>query len=287
MTIKKIITCGCSFSDSMYSWNMQLENYFTGIDFEHLGMGSQGNELIQKKTSLAVIESLEKYKPEEILVLVMWSGTERKTFYINNPETIDEARNNGFRIWGKQLADLKNNITHKEEITETGGVVEFNRLGGWFNSNFLYPGINLTKEYFNSTVDIINAVHTTIENIIMLQNICKLHNVKLYQQFYRSYVYEDILNNQHNQIIGYLYKQLDYSTIISTTGIFEYLRDSIERKPATNKWEHIMNFVFKDTSSNSDKYFISREDVHPNQLGHNRWLTEVIIPRLTADNFLN
>jgi hypothetical protein len=286
MTVKKIITCGCSFSDAPWAWNVQLENYFTGIEFENLGMSSQGNELIQKKTSLAVIESLEKYKPEEIIVLVMWSGTERKTFYINNPDIINDAKNKGFQICGKQLADLKNNITHKEQITEANGVTEFNKLGGWFNTNFLYQGINLTKEYFNSTVDIINAVHITIENIIMLQHICKLHNVKFYQQFYRSYVYEDILNNQNNQMINYLYKQLDHSTIISTTGIFEYLRDSIERKPATNKWEHIMNFVFNDTSSSSDKYFNSREDVHPNQLGHNKWLTEVIIPRLTSDNFL-
>lgn len=285
--IKKIITCGCSFSEANISWVYDLETSLKeinpNIEFLHLGLGSQGNELIQKKVSLALIESLEKYTADEIAVFVMWSGTERKAFYINNVEKIQEIiyhwkKNNEY--WGLQFFDLKNNLSKTEVYYNKDGLpTHYDPDGGWYNTNFLYPCTGLTKEYFESTVDNLHAVHTTIENIIMLQNFCKLHEIHLFQQFYRSYVLQDIENNKNHQIINYLYKQLDKKSFISEIGIYEYLSNHTVEVPLKHRW----NFACFTTKI-KPIYFC--DDFHPNRLGHKKWTDEVIIEHLKKEQFL-
>jgi len=68
--IRHIITSGCSFSDALpvYSWPNILERKLPFFSFTHVGMGSQGQDLIQKKACLAVTDALKQFKPEEILV---------------------------------------------------------------------------------------------------------------------------------------------------------------------------------------------------------------------------
>jgi hypothetical protein len=85
MKYKKIITCGCSFSDpsTPFTWVNLLERNLKRINselvFDHRGLSSQGNQLIQKKTVHAIHKALsEGYKPEEICVFVMWSGHDRE-----------------------------------------------------------------------------------------------------------------------------------------------------------------------------------------------------------------
>ena len=96
--IKHLITGGCSFS--LYSiphenWLEPLTNWLKiknpNLTHNHTGYSSQGQELIQKKVTLSIIEALESgLKPEEIFVVVMWSGTFRKAWYIDNPNVITE-----------------------------------------------------------------------------------------------------------------------------------------------------------------------------------------------------
>jgi hypothetical protein len=49
--IKHIITSGCSFFDGLnsVSWSILLQKYFSNCSYKHLGLGSQGQDLIQKK----------------------------------------------------------------------------------------------------------------------------------------------------------------------------------------------------------------------------------------------
>jgi len=73
---KHIITSGCSFSDisNHYTWPLHLSNSY-GISCNHIALGSQGNGLIARKAVYAVQQALQQgYKPEEILVGIMWSG---------------------------------------------------------------------------------------------------------------------------------------------------------------------------------------------------------------------
>lgn len=275
MKIKKIITCGCSFSDSKpdpygqkYTWPHQLEaqlksQYGDTIEFEHLGIPSQGQELIQKKTTLALTESLKKYKAEEIAVVVMWSGTERKSFYVDNPyliKNIVKEWDTSKQFWHVQFADLKNNFDNiKQTGLEKGSNYFYNDGAGWYICAFGLDTNPLTTGYFSANVTDIAAVHLSIENIIFLQNFCRLHNVKLYNQFYRTYVYQDIEDKKDHQIVGYLFDQFDRSKVITYEGMHEYLRyDMSNIHPADGK-----------TSG-----------IHPNRKGHEVWTTDVLMPRL-------
>ena len=56
----------------------------------------------------------------------------------------------------------------------------------------------------------IGKVHTSLENIIILQNFCKLNGIKLVNQFFMDHVFQDIENVKDHQIINYLYKQFDF-----------------------------------------------------------------------------
>lgn len=281
--IKKIITSGCSFSDAPFSWDKQLQEHCLSleknIEFSFLGLGSQGNELIQKKVSLEIYESLKKYNPDEIVVIVMWSGTERKTFYFNNPAEIDKLtkywkKNNIY--WGRQFFDLKNDVGEnpKYYFNTTQNHGDYNPNEGWANFNFVYNSVGLSEEYFKSTSDNIHSVHVTLENIIMLQNLCKVKGIRFYQQFYRNYVYEDLLNNKDHQLNEYLYNFLDHSTIVLTTGMYEYLKNIYEPIEKNHRW----SFLYSPHKK-SEKYFIEG-DHHPNEEGHKKWLNDILLPFL-------
>jgi hypothetical protein len=266
--IKKIITCGCSFSDykTDFTWPHILEKRLgDSIEYEHLGLSSQGNELIQKKLSLAAVESLEKYKPEEILVIPMWSGTERKSFYINNPgeiQTIVDTWRPRNCWWDTQFADLKNRLSSPKQLrTSNGWYADYNTDGGWYICSFSIDDDSISSAFFRLTLDKLNGVHESIQNIIMLQNICKINGINLVHQFYMNYVLNDIEEYKDHQMVGYLYKQLDKSLITDPVAIYEYLQG--------------------DTS-----FFVSPTDTHPNEVGHTKWVDQVLLPTLQKRNLL-
>lgn len=298
MHLKHIITAGCSFADkdTPDAWPRVLEKIikskYPNVEFNHTGMGSQGNELIQKKSYLALINALEKYDPSEIAVLPMWSGTERKTFYVDNREFINDIKENwknGSVWWGKQFADLNSNIldlgialNRKTKINTT-----YNRDSGWYICNYLNPDSSFVREYFNLSTTVIGPATISLENIIMLQNACKVNGVKIFQSFYRNYVYDDIIENKDHLNLNYLHKQLDYDTIISTTGIYEHLR------PITTEHQQFdMGGIFKKIfkigryTEDSNKYFLE-DNWHPNELGSTKWINEILIPTLTTKGFFN
>ena len=298
MKIKKIITGGCSFSDkwTYQSWPFrladELKKDYPDLSFTHTGMGSQGQELIQKKCSLAVIEELEKYKPEELAVIIMWSGTERKAFYVDDSDYIADivqTWSDRSLSWGNQFTDLRSNVsrnTEKISVVSDSKTTKYNPNGGWYTCNYLMPDSKLTDEYFRTMSTPIGAVTISLENIVMLQNLCKLKGVKIYHAFYRNYVYNDIEKYKDHLNLNYLYKQLDNDTIITTTGIFEYLRPVDESDHI--QWSHgdVFKYVFKlgkDTDETT-KYF-EIDNWHPNQLGHTKWTTEVLIPTLKTKSF--
>jgi hypothetical protein len=294
MKIKHVITCGCSYSDpsSGHNWTNVLENKLrdSQVEFNHVGMGSQGNELIQKKSSLALIDALEKYNPDEILMIVMWSGTERKTFYVDNKDFIDDVSKNWSKDiesiwWGTQFADLKSKVDRSNFVNNprTNLPTFYNKNSGWYICNYLFPDSTFIKEYFNLSSTIISQATITLENIVMLQNLCELKGVKFLQSFYGSYVYEDIIKNKDHLNLNYLYKQLNYDTIISTVGLYEHLRPL--REDNTQSFlQNIFKQLFYDNGTN--KYFLD-DNWHPNSLGSTKWVEEILVPVLKNKGILD
>lgn len=279
MKYKKIITNGCSFSDPItpFTWPNQLENYIhqtvdSSVKFDHRGLSSQGQELIQKKTLHAIHEALEEgYDPSEICVFVMWSSNDRKSFYVDNPDFIKEIVDNwklSNQGWQLQLADLKNTLSDPDTITTSAtgyNQVPYNKAGGWLiTSAHVNDELTIFRDYFMMSLNAnsISAVHLGLENVILLQTFCKLHGIKLYQQYFMKIPREDFEIWQTHQNAKYLYAQLDHSMFIAPkSSIHEYLLDS----PA----------CFVSFPSNP----------HPNGLGYRRWVMEVMLPHLEEDGF--
>lgn len=277
MKYKKIITSGCSFSEANtpWVWPLQLETYIKklndSVKFDHRGMGSQGQELIQKKAVHAIEQALDEgYKPEELCMFVMWTSNDRKSFYVDNPDFIKTLADNWAKSkqgWQYQLANLNNELEDEAVIVTKGAVnnrVPYNKKGGWLiTSCHVADDIQMMRDYFMMSLhgNSLAATHLSLENIIFLQTYCKAKNIKLYQQVTIPYTFEDFETHKDHQIIKYLYKQLDHNTFISKQSIYEYLINNPE--------------YFKDYPT----------DVHPNGLGHRIWLNEVMLPHLEDDGF--
>lgn len=278
MKIKKIITSGCSFSDPItpYTWPNQLQNYVAKIDptvkFDHRGLSSQGQELIQKKASHAIYEALQTgYNPDEIAVFVMWSSIDRKSFYIDNPDTIDDIVENwkGSRQgWQLQFADLKNHPDNLGSVASKGvtnNVIRYNKNGGWLiTSAHVQDELPFIKEYFMMAKNLgaPGPSHSSLENILMLQYLCKSKGIRLYQQFYMDNVLDAYEYCKDHQIVKYLYDDLDWNTCISKKSMHGFM-------------------------NNREELFVGVGNNHPNGLGHRLWLMDVMLPFLEEKNFFD
>jgi hypothetical protein len=253
MKIKKIITGGCSFTEGE-TWAKHLQYFckenYPAVTLQNTALTGQGQELIQKKLSQDLIESLKYYNADEIAVIIMWSGTERKSFYVNNPYIISTDLKN---VWDSDRAPVCN-LKNKSNTNAAWYTCNWNDLIKEQYTN------NIAKTHFSLVEDSSYAVHLSLENIIFLQNLCKVHNVKFYQMFYMDYPLEDIETYKDHEIVKYLYDQFDHSSIVDTKSIFTYLKEL----------------------GNDDLYF--RKDFHPSEQGHNHWFTQVLLPFLTNND---
>lgn len=290
--IKHLITGGCSFSHSQNptaSWIGILEEHLKKINpelsVEHTGFLSQGQELIQKKVTLAVMDAIEKgIDPSDILVIPMWSGTFRKAWYIDNQSMLDRIR----KFWRNfeggmsgQFLDLKNNIVGEIEKFQTKNGTEFDsaKHGGWY---FTVNGSDCPMEFVQQHYLLdgdqyhgIGKIHDSLENIVMLHNFCKLNGVKIVHQFFMDSSYTDIEKNKNHQLIKYLYKQLDTNTMI-TDGMFEWLHIQLNIPREDSIW------VSHDDRKKLDEpygYF-AKDGFHPSRKGAILWCEAILFPFL-------
>lgn len=294
--IKHLITGGCSFStlrESALGWITQLENKLKELNpmvtVEHTGYSSQGQELIQKKVQLAITDALDSNMlPDEILAVVMWSGTYRKAWYIDNPGIVDDIAQGMKHFQGGMSAlflDLKNNNKNTAYFqTASGDSFAYDPMGGWF---FTVNGSECQQPFvqqhymLDGSLGGIGKVHTSLENIIMLQNFCKLTGIKLINQFYMDHVMQDVENKKDHQAINYLYKQLDWPNMI-VEGMFETVHEllNVERLSAVSLTHE------ERKALNSNTNYFSNDGFHPGVEGHRYWCNKVLFPFLKNKNIL-
>lgn len=267
--IKCIITSGCSFSawENTETWPYQLSNIMPHADVKVLGLCSSGNEPIQKKATLALHEALKEYRHDEILVLPMWSGLDRKAIYVSNEaevqRMVDTWKNND-HWWHTQFSDLKNKLSQQKEMfVNKTEKVTYNPLGGWYLFHTdLHDNTAIGKAFSLTNLDFTYATHTSLENIVFLQTLCENKSVKIFHQFYMDSVLDSIEIEQGHQLIDYLYEQLDMDLVVCKS-IHGYLEQQIEQR-----------------NTSRSEYFVSEEDSHPNEKGHSTYTTEVLWPFL-------
>ncbi len=296
--IQHLITGGCSFSHSQVpheSWIGFLGNYLKeknpNLNIQHTGFLSQGQELIQKKCMLAAIEAMENgVSASDILIIPMWSGTYRKAWYIENQYILSQMRKHWKNFEGGmcgQLLDLKNNMADDKVMFQTKNGSEFyhSKNGGWyFTVNGSDSQMEFVQQHYLLDGDMMNGVgkvHTSIENIIMLQNFCKLYGIKLVHQFFMDSSYTDIERNKEHQIINYLYKQLDFDSMIKD-GMFEWLH-SLLNIPR----EEAIMVTHDDRKRLDSPYgYFNKDGFHPSARGAELWVKDILIPFLENKKYI-
>ena len=242
---KHIITSGCSFSDvvNQFSWPCHLTTSYN-IECNHVGLGSQGNGLIARKAVYAVQQALQQgYKPEEILVGIMWSGPDRHDIYFENLSSQLENTDN----W-------RHNPTH---------VVE-NDPGGWLIMNHHWTE-NRNKIYYTHLHDHVNQRVLTLEKILWVQNYLDNLGIKYFMTDFMTDGFS--LRQQSNPNITWLNNLVDKTKWLPVESMHTWCY-----KHWTDDHFPILDVTLNDGQQ------IQVRDYHPQSYMHTQFVKEIVLP---------
>jgi len=164
--IKCLITAGCSFSqvpNADVTWPVHLNDIVKPETVLYLGQGAAGNGIISRKAIYNTSEMLKQYKPEEILVGIMWSGFDRGDVY--STKSLDA-----------------NYIDNGPERLEYCNPVKVADKLEYYITNPHWSD-NLTKSYKEFMV-IEDRIMATLEHILRVQWFLKLNKVPYFMVQY-------------------------------------------------------------------------------------------------------
>ncbi len=259
MTVKALLTSGCSFSEHFTKWSTKrtwpafVADHFVNSDLIlHTGMGSTGNDLIARKAVFMCSQALEKYAGNEIVLLLMWSGLARKAFLTDNRTNIFTA---------EHFRSAHDTITISQGSNYLNEIVDTNQPSWiWFNPSWLNdPGVN------NWYVDYDNdhqQFDATLWNMLQVQNFCKLHGIQYHWMTMNNELDRFIDMYGENFYSSYLIKQLDMTNRVCTLGEYEW---TLQHHP--------------------DKFL--EDKMHPSPDAHELFTESVIVPYLRNQDILN
>lgn len=244
---KYIITSGCSFTDVVNNtnWPLHLGNSYD-VPGDHVGLGSQGNGLIARKAVYAVQTALQQgYKPEEILVGIMWSGADRHEMYFTNLSHQLENTD----CW-------RFNPTH---------VVE-NDPGGWLIMNHHWTE-RLNKIYYTHLHDHVNQRVMTLEKILWVQNYFDNLGIKYFMTDFMTdhYTEQDYVNPN----ITWLEKLVDKTNWLPVKSMHEW---------CYTIWSDEDFPILNITQPNGE--VLEVRDYHPNAEMNKVFVKNIILPFL-------
>ena len=257
MTIKHIVTSGCSFS-TPGKWPTYLQDK-TNIPVYNLGQDSAGNDWISKTIIYQISKLLEEgVNASEILVIAMWSGIDRKGLFISRKEIKDYDK---FIVKDAAcpIHFLNEPLNIKASTNETSGYI----LGSMSSYLGTQYARDRKTEWLTSFMLEELAVES-YEHFLRLQWFCKSQDIKLL-----NLTYSDILHYPNSQFLDakktgpltkdvyksveYLYNMVDFNQWAfydKTGGQFEYalnnklLFDADGHHPSLSANEHYVdNFL--------------------------------------------
>jgi len=243
--IKCLITAGCSYSqvpNRDVTWPFHLNKHLNPKEIHYLGQGAAGNGIISRKTLYAVTKALEKYKPEEILVGVMWSGFDRREIYSRKSldcNRIEYGNNTDAYANPTKIVDLKNRNYY---------IINKN----WDD----YLTVNFMKYAYTDE----DSLMVTLEHVLRVQTFLKLHNINYFMTEYDfdcldKFPYRKGLINLDKELF-FLYNQIDKSHWLPITNLYEWA-----------KYESGFDFA-------------RPPDPHPSTEQHQDFVEKIIVPYL-------
>lgn len=226
---KCLVTAGCSFSqvpNADVTWPVHLRDR---IQTEHclfLGQGAAGNGIISRKVIYQTQKMLNIYKPEEILVGIMWSGRDRqevystdKSFPHHNLRSMAEAYRNPVRVVDDYNFYLLN--AHWDD--------------------------DATQLYMKHYYDEVGAFLLSIEHILRTQWFLQTHKIPYFMCEYSVDCLPKDINVSGHPDIKYLLDMIDKSHWLEIDNMWQYATDSgipFARPPDPHpSTEHHIKFV--------------------------------------------
>jgi hypothetical protein len=244
-SIKCLITAGCSYSqvpNRDVAWPFHLNKHIKPKEVHYLGQGAAGNGIISRKTLYTVTKALEKYKPEEILVGVMWSGFDRREIYSRKSLTCNKI----------DYGPTNSNYANPLNVIDTK-----NRNYYIINKHW---NDELTSNFMQYAYIPEDSLMITLEHILRVQTFLKLHNIKYFMSEYDYdcldiYPYRKELISKDKEL-SFLHNQIDKSNWLPINNLYEW-----------SKYESGFDFA-------------RPPDPHPSTEQHQAFVDRVIVPYL-------
>lgn len=248
-----IIAGGCSFTQvpsNEYNWPWFLSSALNSSAF-YLGTGCSDNNLIANKVlnKLSEIQKSKQYKNEDLLVGVMWSGVSRNTIYLQEPP-----------ISYTKIETNESNINHLSENQHTGNPNRTSHLRHYY---MIAPHFQdqLAQLYYKHFYDDIGGIIQSLKNMLLVQNFCKMNNIKY---FFTEYSTDTVTNLDVKDHIDvkFLYDMVDFNEFLPIKNMFDWCKNESGLRHRPN-------------------------DDHPTSQMSKKFTLEVIIPYLKKKGYIN
>ena len=214
-------------------------------------MGSQGNGLISRSIIYGVTEALKIHAPEDILVGVMWSGSNRHDYRCFNTDELSFVQNKIHNGW------IENPTGFVKDSVKNWVILNVN----WSDTENVEA-----RTHYRMFHDHIGSSIYSLEHVLRTQWF--LQSMKI-NYFFTDYIDENIVSdyNKTHPEISHLYNLLDKN---------HYLPVSSEHNWIVNnsKYIHLWGDDWK------------KSPCHPKTEMHKEFVDQVIMPWLTENDFI-
>ena len=201
---KVLIASGCSFTFEKWNWPGHLSGNLD-LNIINVGMGSQGNGLISRKLIYAIENALIKYSPDEILVGVMWSGTDRAEYHTHDGSNVNH--------WGfTEIDDTIKNPTNVVKDLYNWRIINHH----WDNKESL--------NYYENYHTAIYGMVSTIEHVLRVQWYLKHLGIDYFMTTYMDIFGDNILIE--NMEVEHLFKMINFNTFLPVRGCYEWVKEN-------------------------------------------------------------
>jgi hypothetical protein len=267
--MKHIITSGCSFSEKGYrTWPRHLAK-IPDTKVYTLGLASAGNSWIAK-TAIQQAHALiqDRINSSDILMIVMWSGIDRKDLFISARETPDFNAlvhpGKGEAAAINPVSFIDSNVDDLYVSSNIDGYLVGSMHAYFDNENIRKAKKDLIMPFFSDE----SLAIESYENFLRVQWFCKSNQIKLVNLTYMDIMHypapsHHVLTKDYYRNVGPLHDMIDFTDWIfwkNTGGMYEYSRDN--------------NLVFE-----SDK-------VHPAQSAHSYFVDNFLMPELINRRYI-
>lgn len=253
--VKALVTSGCSFSEhyskvgTVSCWPGVMSERFEFEFQAHLGMGGCGNDIIARKAIYGCKQALETHQPDDIMLIVMWSGLARKAFLTDNRNNIVKA------------IDVKEVMNHPMQGSTLDNVELGRNVPAWVWFN---PGTELygPQRWYLLYDNDYQQLESTLWNMLAVQSFCAQHNIKYFWMTMNNDMEETMgrldktVQNLHSD---YLFELLDKTNRIHPIGMYEW-----------TLWNRMKGF--------------QEDGFHPTVESHKKFVEQVMLPFFEQNN---